>query len=231
MKTNYLKVVIVGIAMVVVSNLKAQTTDNTKATLNKDSGDGISVKVVDNKGTIKYLQTNNGITSITSTSPGNKTTTTWQLGGTLTDNTYIDVNGNAFALNGIALVDLSTETASTNATSLSVSGNGVSSGWTLLVRDEATGETKKLLATDLVSGIRVEYTQSVDATSDVVIPVVGLPTLTASTTIAKLFVYRNGIKLRSDTDFVATANTITINYDATDMPMYNGDIVEIQYIK
>ena len=28
-----------------------------------------------------------------------------------------------------------------------------------------------------------------------------------------------------------TAGQITINYDAADLPMYAGDIIEIQYIK
>lgn len=229
MRNKYLILAVLTLNLSIGISVNAQTSDNTAATLNKDAGDGVSVKVIDNKGTIKYLQTNNGITSITSTSSGNKTTTTWQLGGTLTDDTYIDVNGNAFALNGIALIDLSTEAASTDATTLS--SNGTGTGWTLLVRDEATGETKKMLATDLVSGIRTEYTQSVDATADVAITVTGLPTLNAASTMAKLFVYRNGIKLRSGSDFEVTENTVTINYDATNLPMYKDDIIEIQYIK
>jgi hypothetical protein len=49
-------------------------------------------KVVDNKGTIKYFQSNNGITQITNTT-ADKTTTTWQLGGTLTEDTFIDATG------------------------------------------------------------------------------------------------------------------------------------------
>ena len=47
-----------------------------------------AVKVVDNKGTIKYFQSNNGITQIVNTT-ANQTTTTWQLGGTLTDDTIL----------------------------------------------------------------------------------------------------------------------------------------------
>ena len=58
-----------------------------------------------------------------------------------------------------------------------------------------------------------------------------MPVLTAATTFAKLFVYRNGAKLRSGVDFVATANTVTITYSASDLPMYSGDVVEVQYIK
>jgi hypothetical protein len=100
-----------------------------------------------------------------------------------------------------------------------------------------------MLLSDLliVDGIRVEYTQTGaggfvfdgagNATADVAITVAGLPVLTVGSTYAKLFVYRNGVKLRTISDFVATAGVVTIQYDAADMPMYNGDIVEIQYIK
>lgn len=185
-----------------------------------------AVKVVDNKGTIKYFQSNNGITQIVNTT-ANQTTTTWQLGGTLTDDTYIDVSGKAFALDGITLASRSD--ASTDATDGSSHGTGT--GWTLLVRDEATGATQKLLATDLISGIRVEHTQATDASANVPIVVTGLPVLTAGTTDAKLFVFRNGAKLRTGTDFTATANTVTISYSASDLPMYTGDVIEIQYIK
>ncbi len=184
-----------------------------------------AIKVIDNKGTIKYFQSNNGITQIINTT-NDVTTTTWQLGGSLTDDTYIDVDGNVFALDGL---ELEAGAASTDATTGSDHGTGT--GWTLLVRDEATGAVKKLVATDLVSGIRVEHTQATNAAADVAITVTGLPTLTAGTTAAKLFVYRNGAKLRFGTDFSVTADTVTITYSATDLPMYSGDIVEVQYIK
>jgi hypothetical protein len=201
------------------------TAANAQSTIDV-AKEATAVKVVDNKGTIKYFQSNNGITQIVNTT-ANKTTTTWQLGGTLTDDTYIDVSGKAFALDGIALA--SATAASSDATDASSHGTGT--GWTLLVRDEATGATQKLLATDLISGIRVEHTQSADATGNVPITVTGLPVLTAGTTDAKLFVFRNGAKLRTGSDFVATADTVTITYSSTDLPMYAGDVVEIQYIK
>ena len=55
----------------------------------------IQVRVVDNKGTIKYLQVQNGLTMMTNTT-GNINTTTWQLGGTLENNTTINLNGKFF---------------------------------------------------------------------------------------------------------------------------------------
>ena len=66
-----------------------QTTDFTKQGDNlaaSATATNTSVKLIDNKGTIKYLQVANGLTSFTNTT-NNKTLTTWQLGGTLTANT------------------------------------------------------------------------------------------------------------------------------------------------
>jgi hypothetical protein len=229
MKNNYVKKSIFTLMMMAGLAIQAQSTSASEAGLEKGNGEGVSVKLIDNKGTIKYLQTNNGITSITSTTAGSATTTTWQLGGALSDDTYIDVDGNVFALDGIELVDTASLSPSADATDQSDHGTGT--GWTLLVRDEATGAIKKLKASDLVSGIRIVHTQGADASADVAITVTGLPVLTAATTFAKLFVYRNGAKLRSGVDFVATANTVTITYSASDLPMYSGDVVEVQYIK
>lgn len=217
--TNPLKLAFFAIIMLGFSGVNAQSKTDVA------NNGTTAVKVIDSKGTIKYFQSNNGITQIVNTT-ANKTTTTWQLGGTLTADTYIDATGKAFALDGIALAS---GVASTNATTGSIHGTGT--GWTLLVRDEVTGATQKLLASELISGIRVEYTQASDAGANVAITVTGLPVLTAGTTDAKLFVYRNGAKLRTGTDFVATAGIVTITYSAADLPMYAADVVEIQYIK
>ena len=228
------------LALLVSVGIQAQTATTAAATdtgIVKDAGAGASVKVIDNKGTVKYLQTNNGITSITSTAGGSKTTTTWQLGGTLTNNTYIDVEGRVFSLDGLKL---ETGDAATTATTQTGHDAGTTTtlsadtGWTLVVRDEASGELKKLLVSDLIKGIRHNHSQGADATADVAITVNGIPAIASGdflTTAAKLFVYRNGAKLRIGDDFTVTANTVTIKYDATDLPMYTDDIVEIQYIK
>jgi hypothetical protein len=245
MKNKYLKLGMMAAVMLSASIGFAQTAPadaGTNAGIQKDAGAGESIKVIDNKGTIKYLQTNNGITSITSTLGGNRTTTTWQLGGTLTDATYIDATGAIFALDGIAL---ETGAASTNATTGEIAkGGALGIGYTFLVRDEATGATKKLLASDLITGIRLEDTQAADAIGDVDIVVQGLPNILAGeslTTAAKLSVYRNGVKLRFGTDFTVVATvavpagpdiiSVNIIYDAADLPMYAGDIIEIQYLK
>ena len=224
---NYLKVSTLILILMLGASVHGQTTDASTITQVDKAGEVI--RVIDNKGTIKYLQSNNGITTITSTAAGNKTTTTWQLGGTLVDATTITTSSTGtFTIDGKEFNLKNTEVQSA---SMAATTDDLGTGYTLLTRDESTGRIKKMLASDLISGIRIEHTQSADASSDVAITVTGLPTLTSGTSLAKLFVYRNGVKLRASTDFVTTADNVTITYDATDLPMYAGDVIEIQYIK
>ena len=225
MKINYLKLGIMALMIMAGTAIQAQTTSTTAAGLSQGAGAGVSVKLIDNKGTIKYLQTNNGITSITSTTAGSATTTTWQLGGTLTDDTYIDVSGKAFALNGIELVDGTTVAASTDATSLSSHGTGT--GWTLLIRDEATGKTQKMLATDLVQSGRADDTADAaeETANAIVITAVGVPLIDA-----KVWVYRNGAKLNA-ADYALTTDTVTVTEVASSWDLYEGDVFEVQWIK
>lgn len=234
MKINYIKLGIMALMIMAGTAIQAQQTTGSvgkqaAATLGSSTG---YIKVIDNKGTIKFLQSKNGITQFTDTAADGGIITTWQLGGTLTENVNITTGAQEFKLTlndgtnqGTFVLDGVVQ--ETGAAAGTVGGTG----WTLLTRDETTGQVKKLLATDLVSGIYKTHTQATDAAANVAITVTGLPVLTGTTTLAKLFVYRNGAKLRSGTDFVATAGTVTITYSATDMPMYAGDIVEVQYIK
>jgi hypothetical protein len=236
MKKIFLKSGIIAVFMLSIGAISAQTTDPNSVNVVKDTpADGNVVRVVDNKGTIKYFQTNNGITTITSTSAGSRTTTTWQLGGTLTDNTFIDVDGNVFALDGIDLVTIGTgagqSLASIDAVDQSSSG-GATSGFTILVRDEATGATKKLLATDIIqSGVEIYTALAADETANTgTITAVGMP-LNAS----KVSVYRNGAKLRAGTDYtVGVVDTVTLvpnNASPNDWAIYTGDIFEVHWIK
>jgi len=229
MKTQLRQWGLLALTTIAGTVLQAQTTLTTDPGLSKDAGAGVSVKLVDNKGTIKYLQTNNGITSITSTTAGSATTTTWQLGGTLTDNTYIDVDSNVFALDGIELVDTSVLGSSTDATDQSDHGTGT--GWTVLVRDEATGAIKKLLATDLIETGYANYTAvAADETAGTKgITAVGVPT--ALVNKGKLWVYRNGTKLVYGTDFTVSADLVTVTEVSSSWDLYTDDYFEIQWIK
>ena len=134
-----------------LSNAQQTTGDVGKVEdLGKSSILDGTIRVIDNKGTKKFLQVKNGITLLTDATTDGGIVSTWQLGGELTDDTYIDASGAIFALDGIELIDTALSAASTDATDGSTAATATGTGWTVLVRDEATGETKKILATDLV---------------------------------------------------------------------------------
>jgi hypothetical protein len=195
-----------------------------------------AVRLIDNKGTIKYLQSNNGITQIVNTT-ADKTTTTWQLGGELTDNTYIDVKGKVFSLDGIALVPDS-EAASTNATTLSVNGPAGSpttvtaTGWTLLVRDEATGAIKKLMASSLLESgeTKVPAVAADETANSLAITATGVSLVNTS----RVWVTRNGARLYSTTDYVVSGDTVTITPTGSGTEAWailTGDVFLVQWLK
>lgn len=236
---NKLKLALFATAMLAIGTANSQTTTGdaaVEAKTGKAAKAGESIRLIDNKGTIKYMQSNNGITTITSTFAGNRTVTTWQLGGTLLDETYIDVNGKAFALDGVARVDTATESAADAAGALTLSkhGDAGASGYTLLVRDEATGATKKLLVTDLVESAQDEYSAlAADETANT-----KDLTLDFKTTVGKIFVFRNGAKLRANIDYTLAVDGVTLTVappagavDPHDWVLYTGDILEYHYSK
>lgn len=218
-----------GAAMV-----QAQSTTGADNVAQADA-DGVSVKLVDNKGTIKYLQSNNGITTITSTEAGNKTTTTWQLGGSLLEDTYIDVEGKVFSLDGLKLetgTAATTTTTQTGHDAGTVTTASADTGWTLVVRDEATGELRKLLASSLIQSGNANLTALLahETADQIVISASGIPALAGNE--GKIWVYRNGVKLLHTTDFTvdATAGTVTVTGTA-DFSIYTDDVFEVQWVK
>jgi hypothetical protein len=225
----------------------AQTTtgDIGKGPNTTLGANGGSVRVIDNKGTIKYLQSNNGLTTFTDTTPVGGVVTTWQLGGALTEDTNIttgdkefkitleDVGGvkGTFILDGVAL---ETGPASADAATGSSGGTATGSGWTFLVRDEATGETRKLEFDNFITS---EY-KSDTYSSSTATP--GSMTFTISAlplALSKTWVYRNGIKLISGIDYsVSPPNTLLITPPAplgtnVDWQFYDGDVITVQVLK
>ena len=208
MKHRLLKQGLFALAFTVGSTAMAQTTDANDANLEKGTDEAKYVKLVDNKGTIKYLQSNNGITTITSTSAGSKTTTTWQLGGELTDNTYIDLSGNEFGFKQV------------------LDGTDANNRKFLVLEND---NLKQVALNDLVKGVyHAEPPQAEDSEVSIDITVAGIPDIANNEEIKKLkcSVYRNGIKLRIFEDFVVTQDKVTINIT----PIYEGDEFEIHYI-
>ena len=179
-----------------------------------------SIKLIDNLGTIKYLQVKNGITSLTNAIalPGNETVTTLSLGGVLSTDTFIDASasGVVFGLKGSAQETGNAATSSTLNTS----------GYTLAVFDEATGEIKKLLVSALdVVGASDIFTVAATPLNTYTVAITGL-----SLSAGKTFVFRNGVKLTASgttPDYTTSGSTVTID---TSIPLFSGDIIEVQYI-
>ncbi|MGB0198916.1 MAG: hypothetical protein ACPF80_02640 [Flavobacteriaceae bacterium] len=175
-----------------------------------------TVKVIDNKGTIKYLQSSNGITTLTNTT-SDVTTTTWQLGGSLDDDVNITTGLQEFKL---TLLD-----SGGNQGTFVIDGiQTATSGYTLLVR-ESNGEVRELTTTDLIESGTETYTAvSADESAD--------PTITAtgvSTDVAQVWVFRNGAKLVAGTDYSVGTDAVTLI--STNYPIYTGDVFEIQWVK
>lgn len=189
-----------------------------------------SVRVVDNQGTIKYLQVQNGITSITNNDPtSGAIVTTYQLGGTFTSDTKLDFAGKAFSFDNITAVPAGTSAATTNSTATI----DAKTGWAILVRDVATGNVQQLLATDLVSAGKKETvlaSADIDATTGYTYSDVALPSK-----VEKVQVSRNGIQLAA-AYYTFTANAsvaVSINggTDPNDYTLTVGDRIIIQWIR
>lgn len=231
--TNKFKFALVAVGILAIGTVNAQTTDPT--TLIKDTDPTKTVKLIDNKGTIKYLQSNNGITQITSTAPGNRTTTTWQLGGTLTADTDINTGAQEFkvtidgAAGGTFVIDGIQEETGSAATTVG------GTGYTLLVRDETTGEVKNLLATDLIQSGQERFVATDGQTAFALTGVTDLPSF------SQVYVYRNGAKLIAGAaagvgvDYTAAAGTVTLDFadevDPNDWTVYAGDVIEVHFVK
>lgn len=197
---------------------------------------GGSVRVIDNKGTVKYLQVQNGLTQITNSNATGNIVTTWQLGGTLTNDTYINAKDQIFALDGIKLVT----NEMTPGTAANIGQGSIHTGATtgtdpyaFLVRNEVTGETMKLLPSQLVKSGSAMVTVTAAATSvnlDSTINAGFMPS-----DVTKVSVYRNGAKLLANIDYTLdTTGKLTVNgtggADPEDYSLMTTDKIEVQWI-
>ncbi len=218
--------------------LTPHTTDpNTKAGTPGATDQGGAIRVIDNKGTKKYLQVQNGLTQVTNTAPAGGIVTTWQLGGQLVDDTDIDFNAKALSFDNVLQV---TGAPATSATLKA----GTGTGWALLVRDENSGDIKKLLASDLiVSGHTVFTATATQLKFDVATagvynggaPITGLTGVKIPLPdYEKVWVYRNGAKLIAGVDYTIAGSEVTLVPIATgpnSWTVYAGDVIEVQYFK
>lgn len=185
---------------------------------------GGSVKVIDNKGTVKYIQTANGLTTFTDEAPNGGVVTTFQLGGTLTSNTTLTLNsGVEFSITGLQPV-----------------GNDYQ-----LVVIEPDGNLKTLVLSDLIdAGTYIDVVTTAPTGNTYPITLTGV-TLESYRTV---YVFRNGAKLMAGVDYTvvnAANSTVTLNIAGSAsndysgqpataweaFPIYVGDRIEIQFIK
>jgi hypothetical protein len=234
-------------------HLPDATNPNTVAGTAGATVQGGAIRVIDNKGTKKYLQVQNGITQVTNTAPDGGIVTTWQLGGQLVEDTDLDFNANALSFdNVLQTTDAAFDETATNTLNLTAPNTGISSGWTLLVRDEDSGEIKKLLASDLIISGQTVFTATAAATDGIAtgdelvfdVSTAGSyngATIAALTgtqvnlpTYEKVWVYRNGAKLIANLDYTIDGSEVTLVPNTTspnDWSVYAGDVIEIQYFK
>jgi len=216
------------VAFAILSTVTVANAQKTAGDFSQNNPGALNgpVRVVDNKGTVKYLQTKNGITMLTNTS-SSVTTTTWQLGGTLTDDTYINTAGNVFALDGIVQTSASQATAYTPA-----HGTG-GSGYTFLVHNEATGAIEKLILPSLIVGGHDIFTVANPLT--LIYACTGVTAGTFPTASYKVNVYRNGAKLIPTTDYSFDVDgKITLIPSAAanqDWALSIGDVIEVSWNK
>lgn len=262
-----LKLVAFAAAMLVagIANAQQISGDITKQDKATRGSNMKSVRVIDNKGTIKYLQVSNGITSFTNNTPSGGLVTTWQLGGTLNTNTTITygttqsftLNGEKFILETIGEVNSTTaEGAAATQTSAT---SGTYTGYTFLVRDEATGVVKKMLASDILKVNATHNITTVTAGPGITAGGTNTETLAAATNDAggveiafryvnmamasysKVSVFRNGAKLRAGIDYnihnpaSPTAKSriylVPQTVEPQDWELYVGDVIEIHATK
>jgi hypothetical protein len=217
------------IACVTFAIFSMAMTANAQSTADVAKKATGTVKLVDNKGTIKYLQTSNGLTTIVNTT-SDVTTTTWQLGGSLTDDTYIDVAGKKFGLDNLTLV-----TDATTATTTADVHNTTGVGFTVLLRDEFSGAIKKIKLADLLNVTAGHFKTTIAANSASAATYNVGYTATQALSVDKVSVYRNGIKLVAGADYTVDAVTNVNNVIVTPVPadwqFYTDDVIEVHWVK
>ncbi|SOS51304.1 conserved exported hypothetical protein [Tenacibaculum finnmarkense] len=224
-KTNSFKLAMVAVGMLTIGTVSAQQTDATNADLAKQA---TAVKSVDNKGTIKHVQVANGLTEATDAATN---VTTFQLGGVLVAPTTITASAGK-ALNIAGIAETSVAGGDLPATAFG------DAGLSLMVRDEQTGEVKKLLASDAAMFLSAFSPAAYGTGNTTTVTVIGLPKIDPADAVdpltnlahnnskSRLFVYKNGVKLVFGTDFtVNTAGQVDILVPV----IAADDIIEVQY--
>lgn len=230
MKSNYLKLGVLSLMMLAGTAMQAQQVTGDIATANKDVQTGVTktVRVIDNKGTIKYLQASNGITTLTNTT-NDVTTTTWQLGGTLIEDTNIATGANNFVIEVTPESAAGAGDAGTfQITGLEVLTDPTTAGLTVLIKEG--NEVKEILLSDLL--------QVISGHEILATPAIGANTVTdMPADFSKVSVFRNGAKLVATLDYTVAAASLTLvdrsaaALAPADWTLFTGDVIEVHWIK
>jgi hypothetical protein len=167
-----------------------------------------SVMTVDpSTGQLKFLSASSLFANLTANNGLTKTGNNVQLGGALTQPTAITTS----ASNTLALPGLQ---------------NGNLASDSIVVAEPSTGILKKVSAASLLQSGDQTFTATSGQTA---YTVANMPA-----TASRVWVYRNGVKLVSGTDYTAAAGAVTLtpsNTPPNDWAVLAGDAIEVQWVK
>lgn len=167
-----------------------------------------SVMTVDpSTGQLKFISASGLFTSLTANNGLTKTGNNIQLGGSLNQATTITTSGtNTLAIQGLQSGDLSADS--------------------IVVADPSTGVLKRVAASSLLQSGDQSFTATSGQTS---YTVTNMPA-----NASRVWVFRNGAKLVSGTDYTASAGAVTLtpnNTPPNDWAVMAGDVIEVQWVK
>jgi len=167
-----------------------------------------SVMTVDpSTGQLKFISASSLFSSLTANNGLTKTGNNIQLGGSLNQATTITTSAtNTLAIQGLQSGNLAADS--------------------IVVTDPSTGALKRVAASSLLQSGDQSFTATAGQTS---YSVTNLPA-----NASRVWVFRNGAKLVSGTDYTASAGSVTLIPNSTapnDWSVIAGDVIEVQWVK
>lgn len=167
-----------------------------------------SVMTVDPaSGQLKFISASSLFSNLTANNGLTKTGNNIQLGGSLNQATTITTTAtNTLAVSGLQSGSLATDS--------------------IVVADPTTGVLKRVAASSLLQSGDQSFTAAAGQTA---YTVTNMPAIAS-----RVWVFRNGAKLVSGTDYTASAGAVTLTPTSTppnDWSVVAGDVIEVQWVK
>jgi hypothetical protein len=162
------------------------------------------LKRIDLKNAVKAA---NGVT---------KSGDTVKLGGNLIENTNVTLNGKSLTIT----------TSASDSMKITNLRSGNLNNDSLVVADGSNGTLRRVSASSLLTSGEQIFTATAGLTS---YTVTNLPTQ-----VSRVWVYRNGVKLISGTDYTVSGTTVTLvpgGVAPDDWAVLAGDKIEVQWVK